>query len=123
MRSPRRPDGRNQTAFAQVPEAFGPPVGVSAQGLQQNAFISFGDRPRASDNVYGKAARTYRPTRLTRLARMAGRWKGVLGAGTDCILKPCCRSQELCSVFAALGQRPPRANFFAPCREVTNKDS
>jgi len=47
-------------------------------------------------------------TRLTRLTRMAGRWKGVLGVGTDCISKLCCRSQELYSVFAALGQRPPR---------------
>jgi len=36
---PSRPYGRNQTAAC-------PPVGVSAQGLQQNAFISFGHRPR-----------------------------------------------------------------------------
>jgi len=36
-----RPDGRNQTAAW-------PPVGVSAQGLQQNAAISLGDRPRAN---------------------------------------------------------------------------
>jgi len=34
----RRPDGCNQTAACL-------PVGVSAQGLQQNAAVSFGDRP------------------------------------------------------------------------------
>jgi len=55
---PTRPDGRNQTAAW-------PPVGVSAQGLQQNAFISFGDRPLAPDNVYGKAARTHHPMKAS----------------------------------------------------------
>jgi len=62
----RRPDGRNQTAAC-------PPVGVSAQGLQQNAAVSFGDRPRARDAVYWKAARNpYRPAWLASLAWRAG---------------------------------------------------
>jgi len=37
-----------------------PPVEVSAQVLQKNAVVSFGDRPRAPDTLYGKAARTCR---------------------------------------------------------------
>jgi len=45
--------------------------------------------------------------RLLKAARNPYPWKGVLGAGTDCILKPCCRSQELCIRFLQpLGRDP-----------------
>jgi len=36
-------------------------VGVSAQELEYHAFVSVGDRPRAPDSSYEKAARTCRP--------------------------------------------------------------
>jgi len=51
---PRRPKGHNLTARW-------PPVGGSAQELQYHAFVSFGDRPRAPDTIYRKAARACRP--------------------------------------------------------------
>jgi len=41
--------------------ALAAPVGVSAQELPYHAFVSFGDRPRAPDTIYGKAAGTCRP--------------------------------------------------------------
>jgi len=70
---PRRPHGRNQRAFC-------PPVG----GLCPRAAIKcvhiVRRPPPGSGYCLSKGSKEFVSTRLTRLTRMAGRWKGVLGA-------------------------------------------
>jgi hypothetical protein len=102
---PRRPDGRNQTAP-------GRPWGLRLPQRGTTKCVRIVRRPPPGSGY-----------RLLKGSEESRPMKGFLGAGTDRILKPFCRSQELVSVFAALGQRPRRANFFASCGEVTDKES